>query len=121
MRMSLQSLAIIVFLTVITGFADARGFMHASAMWDGGTFVPATAVRAIAYFVVGIPAYMATLYFLRRHGLVVAELQVMVWFLITVVGVALMSGRFFTWNMVDRLVAGVVVIGMIWLVARVGA
>ncbi|MCB0162194.1 MAG: hypothetical protein KDD83_28850, partial [Caldilineaceae bacterium] len=58
--------------------------------------------------------------FLRRHGLAVAELQVMFWFLITVVGVALMSGRFFAWSMVDRVVAGLVVMGMVWLVVRVG-
>lgn len=120
MRMSLQSLAIIIVLTVITGYADARGFMHASTMWDGDTFIPATAMRAVGYFAIGIPAYLATIYFLRRHGLVVAELQVMIWFLITVVGVALMSGRFAVWSMPDRMVAALVVIGVAWLVVRVG-
>lgn len=120
MRMSPQSLFVIVILTVITGFTDARGFVHVAAMWDGSTFVPGAAAKAVGYFAVGIPAYMATIYFLRRHGLAVAELQVMFWFLITVVGVALMSGRFFAWSMVDRVVAGLVVMGMVWLVVRVG-
>ncbi|MCB0161533.1 MAG: hypothetical protein KDD83_25530, partial [Caldilineaceae bacterium] len=86
--MSPQSLFVIVILTVITGFTDARGFVHVAAMWDGSTFVPGAAAKAVGYFAVGIPAYMATIYFLRRHGLAVAELQVMFWFLITVVGVA---------------------------------
>jgi hypothetical protein len=121
MRMSPQSLFIIIILTFITGFTDARGFMHASAMWNEGGFVPAVAVKAVAYFALGIPMYMATLYFLRRHGVVVAELQVMFWFMVTVIGVGLMSGRFLTWTMADRMVATLVVAGMVWLVVRVGA
>ncbi|MEZ4555753.1 MAG: hypothetical protein R2854_04760 [Caldilineaceae bacterium] len=54
-----QSLLIIVILTAITGFTDARGFVHIAAMgWS--TFVQAPAAKAVGYFAVGIPAYMAT-------------------------------------------------------------
>lgn len=120
MRMSPQSLLIIIVLTIITGFTDARGFMHASSMWDERGLVPAVALKAVTYFAIGIPTYMLTLYFLRRQGVVVAELQVMFWFMVTVVGVGVMSGRFLTWGTIDRVVAGMVVAGMIWLVVRVG-
>jgi hypothetical protein len=120
MRMSPVSLAIITVLTLFTGFADAKGFVYASAVWETGRFAPAMALKAAAFFMAGIPPYLLALYFLRRQGVVVAELQVMVWFVVTIVGVAVMNGRFFSWGMTDRMVAGLVLAGMLWLMVRVG-
>lgn len=120
MRMSLYSLAFIISLTLVTGFTDAKGFVYASAAWEAGQFVPAMALRAFGFFMLGIPAYLIMLYFLQRQGVVAAELQVMLWFVITIIGVALLNGRFMTWAMSERIVAGLVMCGMMWLMVKAG-
>ena len=119
--MTMQSALILLLLTILSGYADARGFLHAADIWGQGTLQLGAALRSGLYFMVGIPLYWLTIRFLPSHHTVPPELQAALWFVVTLIGVAVMSGRFFTWPGIDRVVACLVVCGVVYLMLRVGA
>jgi hypothetical protein len=49
-----------------------------------------------------------------------AEIQTLLWFGITIIGVAVLRGRFFSWPSGDQVVAVGVMAGLAWLLARPG-
>jgi hypothetical protein len=63
-------------------------------------------------FASGIAMYWLSLRDMSKLGIVSAELQTSVWFGLTIVGVALVSGRFNQWPLLDRLIAVAVAVGL---------
>ena len=63
-------------------------------------------------------SYWASLRFMHRVGIVSPELQTAIWFAATIIGVAVMSGRFGRWPIPDQLVACAVTLGLCWLLFR---
>jgi hypothetical protein len=62
-----------------------------------------------------------SLKYMRALGVHSATIQTSLWFLATIVGLALVSGEFRKWQRVDQAVAIVVAAGLSWLVVRVDA
>jgi hypothetical protein len=54
----------------------------------------------------------------RSAGVGVEEAAV--WFAMTIIGVVLFSGRFFSWPRVEQIVATRVLVGLGWLLVRTG-
>jgi hypothetical protein len=119
--MMIQSAAIIFVCTVALALADAVGFTQATQVWRGGVFAWSPAIKSAISFTIGIPLYWWVIYHLDRVGVSAPELQVSGYFAVTIVLVAILSGRFATWALSDKIVAVVVLIGLLWLVARVEA
>jgi hypothetical protein len=51
---------------------------------------------------------------------VATEAQTLVWFAATIIGVAILSGQFLRWQLLDQSIAVVVLAGIAWLLARTG-
>jgi NhaP-type Na+/H+ or K+/H+ antiporter len=110
--------AVVLALCCVSGLADAQGFVHASRMWRADRFVWLELGRSATGFCVGIGFYWLSVRFMQRVGIGAPEVQTMIWFAATIIGVATASGRFGRWPVADQLVAGAVVLGLGWLLAR---
>lgn len=62
--------------------------------------------------------YWLALWKLSGHGIVAVEIQTLFWFVATIVGVALLSGRIVSWPAIDQAVAACVLTGVGWLLYR---
>lgn len=109
---------LIVVLTIFSGLADGYGFAHAAEIWKEGRFNPRELALTMAGFTCGITVYIVCLRFLSLLGIESAEIQVLFWFSMTLIGVAIFSGTAFTWAWPNQIVAAMVVIGIGWLMVN---
>ncbi len=113
-------IVLIAILTLLSGLSDARGAIHASAIWQGGRLVWAELGKSTFFFLLGISFYWATLRFMQMVGMVATELQVLTWFGSMLIGVALLSGAFFRWRLPEQIVGIGVLVAIVWLSVRTG-
>lgn len=116
-----MDLLILLAATLACGAADALGFVHAARVWQHGVFVGREALYSAACFQLGVAMYWVALRTLHAWGVVSTEAQTLVWFAATIVGVALFSGQFLRWPLLDQAVALMVLLGMAWLLVRTGS
>jgi hypothetical protein len=114
----LRSVLLITVFTALAGLGDAKGFIHASRVWQDGNFVWVEAYKCVAGFQFGMLMYWLALWKLSGHGIVAVEIQTLFWFVATIVGVALLSGRIVSWPVLDQAVAVCVLTGVGWLLYR---
>lgn|SRR5512145_2972219 len=107
-------------LTLASGLGDAHGFIHAARMWEDGRLVWRELLGSAAGFTVGIGSYWIAVRYLVSAGVLSAEIQTLIWFGVTIVGVAVVNGRFLAWPAADQVVAAGVLLGLGWLVIRTG-
>ena len=117
--MSWNSLLVLV-LIVLSGFADSLGFVYAAKIWQGGAVSWPDVGRSVLGFVGGITLYVFALKGMARMGVTSAEMQTAVWFAMTIIGVVIFSGKFFTWPRLEQSVAVLVLVGLGWLLVRTG-
>jgi hypothetical protein len=113
-------LLVLAGLTLASGLGDAQGFIHAARMWQDGRLVWRELLASALGFGVGIGSYWISVRDLVRAGVVSAEIQTLIWFGVTIVGVAVVNGRFRAWPAGDQAVAAGVLLGLGWLVLRTG-
>ena len=113
-------LVLIVGITLISGIGDSQGFIHAAKMWQGGKVVWDELAKSAAGFVIGISSYWLAVRYLKEFGILSTETQTLVWFAVTIIGVALISRTFFVWQKLDQMVAVFVFLGISWLLIRIG-
>jgi hypothetical protein len=89
-------------------------------MWQGGKLIRSELVKSALGFSVGISAYWLGIKYLKELGVLSPEVQTLIWFVITIIGVALISGKFLRWQAVDQLVAVALLLGIGWLLLRTG-
>ena len=118
MSPSLRLTALIIAFTVASGAVDALAFSYAAGMWKDGRLIGSTAAKASACFVLGTALYFGALRFLAEAGVVLVEIQTLIWFAATIVGVFVLHGRIIHWQPVEQLVAVNVVLGLGWLISR---
>ncbi len=112
---------IIIVLTLISGFGDSRGFLHSAKIWQGDKLILKEVAQSALGFLLGIVAYWYALRFLQQIGVVSAEMQTLLWFSVTIVGVAAASGQFVHWGLANQVIAIVVMLGIGILIFRTGA
>ena len=117
--MSWNSVFVLV-LIVLSGFADSLGFVYAAKIWQGGAVSWPYVGRAALGFFAGITLYVFALKYMARMGITSAEIQTAVWFAMTIIGVVIFSGRFFSWPRLEQSVAVLVLVGLGWLLVRTG-
>lgn len=116
-----MDLLILLGATLACGAADALGFVHASRVWQEGRFDTRQALYSAACFQFGVAMYWIALRTLHAWGVVATEAQTLVWFAATIIGVAILSGQFLRWQLLDQTVAVGVLAGIAWLLARTGS
>lgn len=107
-------------LTLLSGFSDALGFVHASRAWENDRFLLREAVWALVLFTGGIVTYILVIRYLHRLGVTAPEIQTLGWFAVTVIGVAVIQRTIVNWSPADRVMAVVAAISVGWLVVRQG-
>jgi hypothetical protein len=117
---NIKIVGLILVLTLISGFGDAQGFVHASRLWQGGRLVWPELAKSAAGFGVGIVTFWLSVRYMTQAGVVSTEIQAALWFSMAIIGVAIASGRFLQWQRSDQVVAVVVLLGLGWLVFRTG-
>jgi hypothetical protein len=117
---NLRPVALAIGLTLISGLGDAYGFVHAAQVWREERLVGAAMARSALGFGCGLAMQWLAIRFLQQAGIRVVELQMMLQFALTIIGIALLSRSFFGWDLPDQAVAVGVLCGIGWLVARVG-
>jgi hypothetical protein len=117
--MTWNSLLVLV-LIVLSGFADSLGFVYAAKIWQAEQLSWPDVWRSALGWVVGITLYVISLKYMARLGVTSAEIQTAVWFAMTIIGVVIFSGRFFTWPRLEQIVATLVLVGLGWLLVRTG-
>ena len=110
--------ALLITLTLLSGFADSQGFLHASNMWLDGRLVWPEVFKSALGFGLGILTYWICVRFLRELGILSPEIQTVIWFTVTIIGVALASGKFLHWRITEQIVAVIVILGVAWLMVR---
>ena len=119
--MNVSSILIIGLLTLATGYSDSRGFVYASQVWTSDGIAWRAVLFSALGFTAGIPSYLLTIRYLQHLGVHATEVQAALWFVVTIIGVAIASGDFLEWRFMDKWVAAIVCIGTLWLVVRTGA
>jgi hypothetical protein len=119
--MKLLYLVLVTALTLFSGLADSRAFLYAAQTWQNDELNLAQLGKALLFFAFGILLYVVSLKFLRYLGVHSATIQTSLWFLATLVGLAILSGEFLKWHRLDQGIALMVAGGLTWLVVRVEA
>lgn len=110
----------VIVLIVLSGIGDGQGFIHASTAWSDGKIVWRESLLALLGFVGGAICYIFSTNFLKQSGIISVELQTLIWFAVTIIGVALLRGNVLRWQRSDQIVALIVLSGIVWLLVRVG-
>jgi hypothetical protein len=108
-------------LLALSGLADSFGFFYASRIWQHGSLSAPDLVRSAMGWVVGITLYVLSLRYFAVLGVSSAEIQTLVWFAMTLIGVVALSGQFFKWPLLEQSVAVSVIVALGWLLVRTGA
>ena len=107
--------------TIAAGLLDSLAFTYSASMWQGGKLVWGHAARAAATFALGITMYWGAVRYLEEAGVVLPEIQTLIWFTVTIVGVTFLGGRFIHWPVLDQVVAVNVLVSLGWLITRTAA
>ncbi len=119
--MSIHQISIavlLIVLTLISGLADAQGFVHASNIWLNGKLIWPEVIKSASGFGLGIVSYWICIRFLQDFRIISPEIQTIGWFTATIIGVAIFSGKFFHWQIVNQIVGIAVLLGVVWLLVR---
>jgi hypothetical protein len=103
---------------LISGIGDAQGFFHATNIWQDGRLVRSELAKSALGFTVGIVMYWVSVRYLNEFRIISAEIQTLIWFGLTLIGVAILNGKFWHLKVTDQLVAFLVLIGIGWLLFR---
>jgi hypothetical protein len=112
---------LVITLTLFSGLADSRAFLYAAQTWPNDQLSLVMLAKALLFFAFGILLYVLSLKFLRYLGVHSATIQTSLWFLATLLGLAILSGEFLKWQRLDQAIAIVVAAGLTWLVVRIEA
>lgn len=121
--MSINQVGIIfllIVLTLISGVADAQGFVHAANIWQSGKLVLPEVMKSALGFGIGILMYWICIRFLQDFRIFSPEIQTLAWFTATIIGVALFSGKFLHWDTINQIVGVLVLCGVAFLLFRTG-
>lgn len=113
-------ITLIIILTIISGLADSQGFFHSSNVWRNGKFILLEAGKSLLGFGVGSVVFWFAIKYMQQVGILSAEVQTITWFAVTIVGVAVASGKFLRWDAIDQTIAVVVIIEIGLLLFRTG-
>jgi len=109
---------VITVFTVAAGVFDALAFHYSASMWQSGRLVVAQTAKAAASFALGIAMYWVAIRYLGEAGVVLPEIQTLIWFAVTIVGVTILGGRFLTLPVLDQLAAATALLSLGWLIVR---
>jgi hypothetical protein len=112
------NVSIYLCLTVLSGLADGYGFSEASRIWREGSPSVFAIVRSGIGYALGIILYWLALRFVNAAGVTSASVQTLSWFVITIIGVAVLSGDFKEWDVGAYMLAVVAIAAVAGLLIK---
>ncbi len=109
-----------VLFTLLSGFGDALGFIHAGRVFRDGRFLWEEALKSAAGFQMGVFMLWLALRYMSQLATLSTEVQTLLWFGVTIIGIAILSGKFAQWQTTDQVVGVGVLAGIGWLLVRTG-
>jgi len=100
-----------IVLMAITGFFDGLAFGRAPKIrnYQGLTRI-IDILKTLSIFGVGLITYIASTFFLYQQGVENALVITLIWFVVTIISLAIISGSFFTLSISDKVIALVAII-----------
>lgn len=120
MNNKIFAIVLIIILTILSGIGDSQGFLHSSLVWKNAKFIWGEAGKSILGFGIGILFYWFAIKYMQQVGIISAEMQTISWFAVTIIGVAIVSGKFIDWSAADKAISVGVLIGIGLLLFRTG-
>lgn len=117
-KSSLGIILLVMALSVVSGLLDAQGFLNAAQIWREGNPSWRRILFSALGFGGGISIHFVTLKYLDRMGVQSAEVQSLLWFGITLIGVAIVSRDFLGWNLREQIIGVAVLIGLGWIMVQ---
>jgi hypothetical protein len=112
---------VIAVLTIGSGVFDSFAFTYSARMWEDGRISWVPASKAAVTFSIGICLYWFAIRFLGEAGIVLPEIQTLIWFTVTIIGVSFLGGRLGDWHIVDQVLGVNVIVSMGVLITRTSA
>jgi hypothetical protein len=112
-------LSIAIVITLIAAAIEAHGYNYGFQAFKDGTINPNLAVLSFILYSLGIIVDYIGLHVMSKSTIYIPEILSTIFMVGTIVGIALLSGQFFTWKTADQAVAIAVVVGIGWLTYRV--
>ena len=116
----IKLILLVIMLTLFSGLADGFGFLHAARVWQEDRIVWPEVGHTLLGFGVGIALYILVLRYMQQLGIVLPEIQSVLWFTVAIVSVAVVNGQFIRWSWTDQAIAVVTLTGIGWLIVRTG-
>ncbi len=107
---------LILIATLLSGWFDSRGFLHADKTWSSAGFSSSELFHTYFNFFLGIAFYLLAIKFTKTVINISPTLQTAAWFVTVMIGLAISSGNFFQWKRVEQVVSIAVLTGIIWLI-----
>jgi hypothetical protein len=103
---------------IASGVLDSLAFTYSAGIWREGKLIWSEAAKAGLAFSLGITMYWGGLRYLAAFGVSMPEIQTLLWFATTIIGVTVLGGRFLQWPALDQFIAinGLASLG--WLIVR---
>lgn len=115
---NLRLSVLVIGFTIASGIFDSLAFTHAANMWKDGRVIWMETSKSAGSFLLGMLMYWGAVRYLSEAGIVTAEIQTTLWFVVTIIGVAVLGGRFYHWPPLEQSVAVSVLLGLGWLISR---
>jgi divalent metal cation (Fe/Co/Zn/Cd) transporter len=112
-----SAVSIIIF-TLLSGWGDSQGFLHAANIWSEGKLIWVEVIKSALGFGLGMVMFWISIRFLQEFKIISPEIQTIGWFTVTIVGVALLSGKFLHWRHIDQIIGVAILFGIVWLLVR---
>ncbi len=107
-----------IFCLLIASLADAHAVNYATKVWISGKFQLGNILRVFSYYLVSIIPFVYSIKFFSYELSISPSIQVLVWFLSTVLFISIIDKSFFGWNRIDQLLGILLVIGLSVLAYR---
>ncbi|WP_188749293.1 hypothetical protein [Marinobacterium zhoushanense] len=113
-----MSVSISLILLLSSAWFDAKGFHYATQAWHpGGQVAWKQGVLSLLFFVVGVSIYLLSVRFLTLAGVSSSTVQTLLWFMATILGVALLSGEIQRWSALQYAALAATIVGLAVLMA----
>lgn len=109
---------IAILITMFAGLVEARGYNTSFEAFRTGNIASLLAL-SFAWYSIGIAIDYFALFILSKSPIFIPEILSTIFMVTTIVGIAILSGQFFTWARIDQAVGVLIVIGLAWLSYRV--
>lgn len=108
----------LVLLTVISAVGDSRGFIWSDRAWASGSLDWRALGYALIGYGIGIGSWFLAVKYIKQLGGLGVSAQTTGWFLLTILGVAVATGEFLQWSLLDKALAVVCILCFSLLIHR---